>query len=227
MNRSAGVTASSVLVFIGSALTLIWAAFAVLGIFVLANQESQPRFLVYFMVVFVAVMFGASGWGITTGVGLINLREWARISMLIFGGLLLFFTLPGLLIVPFIPMQPQNNVPEHVFTVIRIVMGIFYAGLSALAGWWLYFFNKKDIKAQFKSGAGAASFAAPGTTDSPTPPLSIAIVGWYLVITSPIFLLMAVFRFPLFLFGYLIRGNLAAGVLIPYRRCTSLPESAY
>jgi|HubBroStandDraft_1064217.scaffolds.fasta_scaffold44255_2 hypothetical protein len=212
MRRSAGVTASSIIVFIGSGLTLMFAALMAFSLLVSSSQISQPQFVAYFVDFFVGFVFVASGWGIATGVGLVNLRSWARTSMLIFGGLLIFFDLPGLVIVPFIPMAAQNGLPSNFVLGVRVVMEIFYAALAALGGWWLYFFNKKAVRAQFANDAAPADFPASINRR----PLSIAIIGWYLLASSVIFLSIAGFRFPLFLFGYLIRGNLVVGVLAVY-----------
>jgi hypothetical protein len=211
MQRSAGVTASAVIALIGSGLTLLWAFLLIFGLFAMAAQESQPKFVQYFMVALVIIMFAMSGWGIASGVGILRRQEWARISIMIFSGIMLIFTLPGLLMIPFIPMQPpaQGNLPSALFTGIKIGIGMFYALLSALGAWWLYFFNKKGTREEFKQPAADST----GETGSTKRPLSIAVIGWYLVVTSPLFLFMIIFRFPIFFFGYVVVGNLGVMVL--------------
>jgi len=215
MKRSAGVTASAVIVLIGSALALLWSALMIFGVFAIAAQDSQPKFVLYFIVALVVFMFAASGWGIASGVGLLNRKGWARISMLIFSGILLFFTLPGLVMIPFLPFQAQSTqpVPASVFTAIKIGMSVFYAALSALAAWWLYFFNTKRVKEEFRTGAAGVPEAA-GEIGTPKRPLSIAIIGWYLLVTSPLFLVMVIFHFPIFFFGYMVTGSAALAILL-------------
>ncbi len=215
MNRSIGVTISAVVVFVGSALTILFGSFAIFGLFIAPETPGQPPFVKYAGIVGVAVMMACSSWGIASGVGLINQREWARISMLVFSALLLFMCIPALLIVlamPF-PVPPNTENPElmnHTMKIVRICGATFYGGVAALGGWWLYFFLKKSVREQF--GGGATAELAPSSGRGR--PVSITIIAWYMVIGAfgaPLMILLTRPLFPdqqvpIIFFAILLRG---------------------
>lgn len=212
MNRSVGVTVSAVVVFIGSALTLLMGAGSVLALVVLHNMPPQPVFVRYSIIGVATIEVAFAIWGILSGIGLLRLREWARISMVVFGVLLLLFGLPGLVFIPLLPLGPQGNVPENFVLMIKLGMGAFYGVLAALGGWWLYFFNQRMVKDQFRT-------APPGAPGSATPrarPLSISIIGWFLTISAVAVLPVLLLRFPLFFFGFLFTGARAQLVMLAW-----------
>lgn len=84
MARSAGITVSAVVVFIGSAFTILFGAVMVAGSLFMPNSSRLPNVPGNFGYVLIAeaVFFFAFGvWGIAAGVGLVNTRQWARISI--------------------------------------------------------------------------------------------------------------------------------------------------
>jgi hypothetical protein len=189
MARSGGVTFSAVVVLIGSSLTILFGALMALAILWTPNAgqaANLPIPIGYVVTAEAIVFFGFGGWGIASGVGLIKLRQWSRVSMMIYGAILLFFSvIPGI-VLSFIPLPAATDpsVPPSFMTTFRVIMVGFYALLAALAGFWLYFFNKKSVKAQF--------VAEP--TDGPTVrlalrrpgarPLSITIIGWFFLVSA-------------------------------------------
>ena len=102
MKRSAGITITAVIDFVGSAFTLFT---ALMSIFVLAAQSiippsrpgappiEIPPMLHYIQMAAVLIFVLAAVWGIATGVGLLKLREWARILAICY---LAFLTLNAL-----------------------------------------------------------------------------------------------------------------------------------
>src|ERR1700737_484885 len=89
----------------------------------------------------------------------------------------------------------------------RVGLILLYAMFAALGGYWLYFFNTQKVKAQFRGqqaltergqaglpGIPVVRFAA----DQRARPLSITIIGWYLIIASALALLSVVFTNTLF-----------------------------
>jgi hypothetical protein len=191
MARSGGVTFSAVVVLIGSSLTILFGALMALAILWTPNAgqaANLPIPIGYVVTAEAIVFFGFGGWGIASGVGLIKLRQWSRVSMMIYGAILLFFSvIPGI-VLSFIPLPAATDpsVPPSFMTTFRVIMVGFYALLAALAGFWLYFFNKKSVKAQF--------VAEPSPTDGPTVrlalrrpglrPLSITIIGWFFLVSA-------------------------------------------
>jgi hypothetical protein len=202
MKRSAGVTACAVIVFLGCALLLLFSTFGLLGMAAAPVREGQPHFMKYFMGFFLALAFGGAGWGIATGVGLLQLKEWARISILVFSGMLLFMGFPGLLMIPFMPMQQPPDVPANFTLYMRIFMGAFFGILAGLGAWWIVLFNRKSVRAQFQGtlAEGQQPSGAPGR------PVSIAIIGWYMVVSAFFTLPFFFFHMPLFLMGFMLKG---------------------
>lgn len=239
MARSAGVTASAVAVFVGSALTILVGAVAILGMLLVNSRRTPnvPEHLASFMIIAIIAeavfAFGFGGWGIASGVGLIQTREWARISMVVFAALLVLFTLPAALMMAFVPFPlPRDpNLPANFATMMRMSMVLFYGFFALLGGFWLYYFNTRSVKAQFQGKQAAAQASAaflpaemPSAGRAATAgarPLSITIIAWFLIICSafgPLSLLYSreVFRVPLpmcFL-GFFVPGQAAAWILM-------------
>ncbi len=151
------------------------------------------------------VMFGAlSVWGIVTAIGLFRLRNWARISILVFGVLLAFtglFSAPVMAVMPTPPGLPEN------FKLVRIAMAVFYGVLGLLGAVWVYYFSRRATRDAF---SGAAAPAEGGR------PLSISIIGWWFVIGGALAALCALLRPPGALFLWVFTGWAAAAWYVAY-----------
>ncbi len=246
MRRSTGVTMSAVVVFIGSAFTILLALITMLGSAALRSHrfsDLPPNLVSVVMIVEGVFFLGFGGLGIATGVGLINVKKWARISMVVFAVLLVLFFFPPALLLAFVkfPAPDDPNLPANFTTVIRAVIAIFFAAFAALGGLWLYFFNKASIKAEFQPKqpvVPSASAHSPAQPAAPAPaavapafipaspssvrPLSITIIGWLLLVGSPLGLLSllysrAMFRdvpLAMFLLGFFISGPAAVMIFV-------------
>jgi hypothetical protein len=80
---------------------------------------------------------------------------------------------------------------------IRWGIGGFYGVLAAIGVWWLVLFNLGSTKRYFAQYAPSEPSARP---------LSVSIIGWYLLISSLFLAAMAVLRMPAFVFGAVITG---------------------
>ncbi len=119
MARSGGVTFSAVVVLIGSSLTILFGALMALAILWTPNAgqaANLPIPIGYVVTAEAIVFFGFGGWGIASGVGLIKLRQWSRVSMMIYGAILLFFSaIPGI-VLSFVAVacyRPQRTSEFH------------------------------------------------------------------------------------------------------------------
>ncbi len=221
MNRSAGVTASAVAVIFGSALALL------AGLMVLFASsggipvpENQVHFVKYFMAFTALLLFAVGAWGIATGMGLMRLREWARISMLVFSALLLFLCIPGFLMLLVMPFPPPGTTPspeltKNVLMATKVFLTIFYGVLAVLGGWWLYFFNKPSTKDQFLrftiptlAGTAGLSIVTAGNR-----PLSITLIAWYLLISALVGVLGLSMNPPVFFLGFFFKGTSASLIM--------------
>lgn len=231
MKRSAGITISAVLVFIGSGLTLLSAALMLLG-FAVMPADDMPAVTRGAGMIMSVFMLGLAAWGIATGVNLLHLREWARISMIVFSGLLLVMAVPGLImmIVMPLPTPPVPAVPngeripslEHLMTAVRIGMAVFYALLALLGGWWAYFFNSRPSKEQFRNSAAPAPAWMPAVlapTELPGAtkrPVSITIIAYLALVGACMFPILNILHMPLTFLGFFFSGGKAALIVIGY-----------
>ncbi|MGA2846925.1 MAG: hypothetical protein ABSF68_16050 [Candidatus Acidiferrales bacterium] len=230
MNRSVGVTVTAVIVLFGSGLTLLA---GVMMLFASSSDlpipENQVHFLKYFMVFLAVVLFAAAAWGIASGTGLMRLREWSRISMLVFSALLLFVCIPGLLMFLFMPFPPPGTAPSPELTkemlgATRIFMVVLYGILAALGGWWIYFFNKRSTKDQFLKVRIPGLEGMPGgEVISPyARPLSITLIAWWLLISGFIGVLGLSVNPPVFFLGYFFKGTYASMLMLALALVQSL-----
>ena len=215
MNRSTGATLSAVLVFLGSALTLCFGLLMVFGSLALRQQQPQIAAMRYILYGVDAVYVALAVWGIASGVGLLRLREWDRVSMIVFSLLLLLCTLPALLFLVFMPnTMPAHTSPTFVL-IFKLMSGAFEGFLVALSAAWLWFFNRGAVRSQFRRNAAAVDAVA--TLESARP-LSISIIGWILIIGSAFggigLLMMLKLHFPMFLAGYTVKGEPGVSVVL-------------
>src|SRR6476469_2141938 len=148
MSKTIGVTASAVVVIIGSFVALLMAAASVAGLFVQATQPQPPN-SAPFVLLGAAMMAALAGIGIWTSVGLFRLRAWARMSILVFAGFLAGCSIFGLLMTMVVPLPP--NVSAGAEHTVRWIMVVGFGIPLAIAVWWLIQFNTQSTKAAFAS----------------------------------------------------------------------------
>ena len=185
MARSLSITFSAGLLLVGGLFILL------LGTVFLATALGLPRDrsfpgMEYFFFLLPVVMLCLAVWGITTAIELFRLQSWARMSMLVIGGLLAFFgvtSAPFAFLVPyFLPAQGTPFPMRSIF----VSVGVFYAALGALGGWWVYLFTRRSVRDRFVS-------PEPVPVSGPTRPLGITVIALFLLVGGiwfPVFLLM-------------------------------------
>jgi hypothetical protein len=159
-----------------------------------------------------AMVYCALGaWGITSAVGLLLRRNWARLCFVIFGGLLAFFSFcfaGGSLLVAFaVPATTPlpDNVSEGLFRGLFAVAGAISLVCFGIAIWWLVYFNRSAVKASF---VGDVAASRPRQF-----PLAVSIVAWLLITGSVIAALEMLVPYPLLIFGIVFRGWAASLLL--------------
>ena len=100
-----------------------------------------------------------AAWGIATGIGLLRAWRWARISTLIFSGLLVAFGVWGAVASLRAPggvgtTRGELMILKTVLTLLSLIPTA--AGLA-----WLVFFTRNDVRAYFSSGSVAHSVRIP------------------------------------------------------------------
>ncbi len=229
MKRSAGVTVSAIVVFIGSGLTLLWSTFLVLGMAALATKGNAFPFPASFVVVLVLIMLAFAVWGVGTGINLLRLRPWARISMVIFSAFLLVVAVPGILMMLFVPLPAtldatNPELTQKVMAAARVGMVMVYAILAVLGGWWIYFFNSRPVKEQFGSPDARASAsqgvwgapAAAAASILPKRPLSITIIAYVSLLGACVLPLIQLMHVPMMFMGIFYTGWQASLIIMGF-----------
>ena len=200
MRKWMAIRASAVVALAGGVGTLAFsvAMAAVLLLSPMRNSGAFPPALVRALGLVMAALFAGAGiWSICAGWGVFRRRNWARISMVIFGALLAFFGGTGALAMLFVPLPMDAAVDQHVASVARMSIVGLYLVLAAVGGWWLIVFGRDSAKPYFAEGGAVAESARP---------LSVGVIGWYLIVASVGTALCGVFRIPTILFGFVVDG---------------------
>src|SRR2546421_1970833 len=218
---SAGVVAAGVVAIVGSVLSLLGVMFALLGFLLMPATSSSdgvpPTVAVpaaaRTMGEVVAIFFLALAiFGIFAGVGLLRLKEWARVSTLIWSGITVFFC--GLFVVIFavLPFPTAPDVPATFMNTGRILTALFYSIPLGIGVWWLIFFNLRAVSIQFRA-AGSISGELPGEAIAeglrpakPAPPLPITVLAVFFLLSSLSFVFIFFMPAPVVLFGHMFRG---------------------
>jgi len=165
---------------------------------------------------------------VVTGIQVIRLRNWARVSMLVIAGCLLFFGLMGMIVMfvsAFVSIPMEPTVPQGLlFGVLAITYGI----PTAISIWWLILFTRRSVVAQFQALSAFEPPRAPSSLsvfNNPECPLAVRIVGWYLgsfIVVIP-FLPFVPRSIPAIFFGHVYFGLTAAAIYVANFAIISIP----
>ncbi|HKV61219.1 MAG TPA: hypothetical protein VJO16_04855 [Candidatus Acidoferrum sp.] len=217
--RSASVTVAAIVAILSGLILLLGcsAAFFVFLFAKLPGPVSElPPAMRYMMLGTQGFIICLSIFGIVTGIGLLFLRKWARVSVLIWGGLFVFFGVIGMLFIFLMPFPLDPNAPgfpPEAMPGFRLILLVVYGPPLAIGAWWLILFNRKGIKAEF---AGSAPPTDPNVPPKPACPLPISVLAWF-YITSILNLLFLPFfpsHVPVLVFGQVLPSTLGWTVLI-------------
>jgi|tagenome__1003787_1003787.scaffolds.fasta_scaffold20752390_2 hypothetical protein len=198
MKKPVGIGVSAIFVLLGSLLML--AFFVLIGLVLLLSPGRAPIAPEARLALSVGLgLFGILGaWGTTTAIGLFRLRNWARVSILIFSG---FLGLSGVTAAPVMLLMPAPPAAPPNFGTVRIVIAAIYGAFGLLGLFWLYYFLRRATREAF--GATLAS-------ESGGRPLSISIIGWWLLVSGVIGVLASPLKLPVSMFIWVVTGWIAA-----------------
>jgi hypothetical protein len=196
-----GIRASAGLAIAGSLATLAMGG-AMLFSTLVAPPPTRGRAMPPFPLAAIGIVMAVvsaclCGWGIWTAIGIFRRRGWARISIVVFAGLLAFMGASGSLAILFITLPAQEGVSQRMMDALRWGVAGFYGVLAAIGVWWLVLFNLSSTKEYFAQDA---------PSEPPARPLSVSVIGWYLLISSFFLAAMAVARMPAFVLGAVVTG---------------------
>ncbi len=204
MKRSAAITVVAIISILGSMLML---AIGTLMFFVPRIPSSgvqEPEFARQMIHVSAGLFLVLALWGIATAIGLIRFQRWSRISVLLFSGLLVLVAVPALVFVLAMPLPMPGDSPKGMGEAVKLFVGIFYALLAVLGGWWLILFNRKAVREQFGQARSPSS----------RKPISITIIGWFLVLGAAMCVVTAVLHWPAVLFGTVVTAWAATALYV-------------
>ena len=211
---AAGV--SAILAGIFGAISSVLALAAMLSIRHLPSNAAVPAYAKTLSEIIWGFFFFAAGFLIWSGVGVIRLRKWARISLLVFSGMMLFFGIIGIFVISFAFLLAPLPGPAGAKAVILAALVLIYGIPIALAVWWMIFLTRPGVVAQFEAKAGllpprrAVRFSKPGC------PLPVSIVAWFLLSTvlSVVIVPFLPFRLPVVFFGRMFVGPPALALFL-------------
>jgi hypothetical protein len=235
LQRSGGVTFNAVFALAGSVLTLAVGVILALAVFITAPAAASetpkdfplpPEFFKALLALVPLMYVLPAAWGISTGIGLLRLKNWARISITVFASLLTAYGLfgaMGAVIIALVPLSGGPGSPQldpAALGFVRAFMVIFALSQLGLGIWWLVFFNRAKTRIQFQPQAVRFSGAPPPPlplvpppptrSAPPTRPISITIIAVYLLAASAFVPATLALRAPAVLFTTMVTGWTAA-----------------
>jgi hypothetical protein len=223
MKRSVGVTAAAVVLLLGSALLalvfIVSLATAILPSRI-SPQISQPGPVSATASTAVGTVFSLllAGWGIVTAVGILRLRPWARISLMVVSIMAIFVNSMG--IVTMFTLLPAMAGPLDPRTLLisRVMMLGIFGIPGTIAAWWLVLFTRPRVKQQFAAEASDVEQAVAPIELLParsrqTRPVSITVISVVLMAAAgglglmiPIYRLVWPIGFPALILGIRVTG---------------------
>lgn len=141
-----GVIFSALMVLVVAALALLFGALAT---HIAISTGIRTGDLDLFAILATIALIGFGGWGIASAVGIVKMRKWARISILAFGAISLAVAILGTAKMVLDPAFGISYLEGVYMGSIRAEIMALLAWLAGLGGFWLYFFNRSNIKARF------------------------------------------------------------------------------
>ena len=141
--------------------------------------------------------------GLATARGLLGLRAWARVAILVFGGVLVAFGVLSEVLVLALPL-PGMAMPDPAgFAAVRPMLLALYALPCAIGVWWLVLFTRPAVR---------GAFTADDPLTPPDVPLDIALIAWGCVLGGLVCAVLPLSGTPAFLAGVVLTGW-SAGLL--------------
>lgn len=212
---SRSVLAAGIIGILVGLFTILIAVASIAGMFMVPadNSPAIPPFSKPLAIAMMLLFGGLAIFGIFTSVGVFRLKKWARVSMLVWGGVMAAFCGVILLFTAFGSLQ-QMVADASASPFLRIVIAVMY-GIPFLIGvWWLLLFNQSSVKEQFLTEATNNGQLA--GTPQPRCPLPLAILAGFSIFSAAFSLFLPLTNLPVnpILFGYRFQGVI--GVVLFY-----------
>lgn len=166
-----------------------------------------------------------SGFCLWTVVGLFRVKRWARISVLILGGLLAFFSVLAALGSAIAALSqstiPQSSpgLPPEAMKIVMFGAAGFYLCVGLIGVWWLVYFNLRRIKAVFVAHSVRPEVVTAAFVPIEGPRIDLngprrSVLGVLVNCLAALYIMGGVsgiacasFHLPLFFLGHIFRGT--------------------
>jgi hypothetical protein len=208
MNRPAGVVVTAVLLFLAAAFFLGYIAILYFSLQMVRSQPNAPQMELpaYMLYTTLGSVLLMALWAAVTGIGILKLKNWARLSLLLIAGTGVMVAATSAIFLWFLPIPEVQGANPQFGRMVLAVVGVVFAVPGAIAIWWLIYFTRPRVKAHF-AGAVPADPAAQR-------PQSITLIAWLLLTSAPFVILVVPFGRPAWFFGTMLRGWSAAAVYL-------------
>jgi hypothetical protein len=182
-----------------------------------AKSSLFPAFMLPVLIFFWIFLLLCALFLSVVGIQVIRLRNWARISLLVIAGLMLFFGVMGIVVIFVTLFVSPPADPRVSRGFLAAILALIYAIPTAISAWWLILFTRSSVVAQFHDFAALQAPRAPSTMsvfNNPECPLAVRIIGWYLgsfILVIP-FIPFLPSSVPAMYFGKVFFGPAALGV---------------
>jgi hypothetical protein len=223
---STAITVAGVVAIICSVLVLLGTALGFWAVMSLPDAQNGPAMPAEARAMGEGAMiffFGMAIFGLFTGVGVLHLKNWARISILIWSGIAAAICGLTVAFLLFLPLPEIPNAPNGVAMTgwVRAGGALIYGAPLGICVWWLILFNRKSIAAQFTAPAPDGPTDASGFPLNPASPtrvrlpLPITVLAVFLLLSSVSVFFIFLAHLPVIIFGYALRGTVGKLVWIP------------
>jgi hypothetical protein len=222
MNRSAGVVVIAVISLLGSALVFLMGVLMLVLAFVMpipsqGDAQIPAGFGKAIFILGSLVYLLPAIWGIASGIGLWGMKNWARISTIVFSVLLLLmggFDFVVFLLIPVFPTSTASGgaIDPAIMSAMRFGMAGFSLAICCLGIWWLVYLTRASVKQQFipipssYPVQDSALFPRPNAQSKPQRPLSFTVLAWFLLVCCLFFPLSMLMHAPAVFLTKIVTG---------------------
>lgn len=172
MDRIASVTFAGNFAVIGSCLSLsVGAFFGMEYLFSLENSHRLPSDSTFLPMAIIPIVIAL--WGIVSGLGIIQFKNWARASILLLAYVFLFCVIPP--ISAFMVSADSDTSTDPTQHLVKMILIAILLVLAAVGIWWVILFNKKSVKERFRT---------PVQTDESLASGIINIIAWCIIFNA-------------------------------------------
>jgi hypothetical protein len=209
---SSSVVAAAIAGILISLFTMLGALGAMVGLTIVPPSSAMaiPPPARSMLLVIMGLLAGLTIFGVFSCIALLRLKKWARVSMLIWGGVMAAFSGVMLLFTSLTPLPEMSADSAAGLPYLRIFISVLY-GIQLLVGvWWLLLFNQRAVREQFVPGAVSDSQVV--ALPQPRCPLPLAILSGVSIFSAAFSLLLPFTNFPvnIILFGHRFHGAVGA-----------------